>query len=130
LFHLNQFFMEPKGKTPQVMQGIPIVIGASDGALANLGTGATDSILAVTIGTSGAARLMVKQPFVDAAMRTFCYHVKDNTFIIGGGNNNGAVVLQWLKEELFVTGESFGQLLDQAAQVPAGAGGLIMLPFI
>jgi gluconokinase len=84
----------------------------------------------VTIGTSGAARLMVNHSMVDKAMRTFCYHVKDNSFIIGGGNNNGAVVVQWLKEQVLETGDSYEQLLELASNVPPGSSGLIMLPFI
>jgi gluconokinase len=107
-----------------------LIIGASDGALANLGTGATGTNLAVTIGTSGAARLIVKHSTVDKAMRTFCYHVKDDAFIIGGGNNNGAVVLQWLKEQLLETGDSYEDMLKLASGVPPGSSGLIMLPYI
>jgi gluconokinase len=115
---------------PQELQGISLVIGASDGALANLGTGATGTNLAVTIGTSGAARLMVKHSMIDEAMRTFCYHVKDDFYIIGGGSNNGAVVLQWLKEQLLETDESYEELLNLASEVAAGSSGLIMLPYI
>ncbi|MDQ6814909.1 MAG: FGGY family carbohydrate kinase, partial [Bacteroidota bacterium] len=41
-------------------QKLPFVIGASDGALSNLGTGATSSsAMAITIGTSGAARIVI-----------------------------------------------------------------------
>jgi gluconokinase len=105
-------------------------MGASDGALANLGTGATGTNLAVTIGTSGAARLIVNHSAVDKAMRTFCYHAKDQDFIIGGGSNNGAVVLQWLKEQLLETGGSYDDLFNLASGVPPGSSGLIMLPYI
>jgi gluconokinase len=110
--------------------GIPFVIGASDGALANLGTHAIDDIMAVTIGTSGAARMMVKYPLPDEQMRTFCYHVKDDRFIIGGAGNNGAVVLQWLKENIFENAQDFEVLFEKASAIAAGADGLIMLPYL
>lgn len=122
-----------KGVYPQLttLKSVPFVIGASDGALSNLGTGATCSkAMAVTIGTSGAARVVVSEPETDVNMRTFCYHLKDNLYIIGGGNNNGAVVLQWLKESLLQTDDSYEKLFEQAKTIEAGSDGLILLPYI
>lgn len=112
-------------------QNIPFVIGASDGALANLGTGATGSnAMAITVGTSGAARVVVSAPETDARMRTFCYHLKDNLYIAGGATNNGAVVLQWLKETLLQTDDDYEQLYEQAQTIEAGCDGLLFLPYI
>jgi len=109
---------------------IPMVIGASDGALANAGTDARNDILAITIGTSGAARCIVNSPVTDKGMRHFCYHVKEDEYIIGGANNNGAVVLQWLKEQVLESGESYEELFAEAAAVKPGSDGLIVLPYI
>lgn len=109
----------------------PIVIGGSDGALSNLGTTANNpNALVVTIGTSGAVRMMVNEPQTDPHMRTFCYHVKDREYIIGGATNNGAVVLQWLKETLLGTEASYEELLGQAQHVSAGSDGLLFLPYL
>lgn len=121
------------GSYPQLLIGknIPFVIGASDGALSNLGTGATGpNAMAVTIGTSGAARMAISNPETDALMRTFCYHLKDDLYVAGGGNNNGAVVLQWLKETLLQTGEDYDQLFEEAETVAAGSEDLLFLPYI
>jgi gluconokinase len=110
---------------------IPVVIGASDGALSNLGTGATtNNIMAVTIGTSGAARMIVQEPCTDTSMRTFCYNVKEGQFILGGGNNNGAVVLQWLKENIFETEVEYEQLFNEAETISAGSNDLLFLPYL
>lgn len=110
---------------------LPFVTGASDGALSNLGTGATGShSMAVTIGTSGAARLVVSAPETDKAMRTFCYHLTDNLYISGGANNNGAIVLQWLKETLLQISEDYDYLFEQADAIEAGSNGLLFLPYI
>lgn len=110
---------------------IPFIIGSSDGALSNLGIGAVDnSTMAVTIGTSGAARIVITAPKTDEQMRTFCYHLKDNLYIAGGANNNGAVVLQWLKESLLQDNEDFDTLLEEAKSIAAGSDGLILLPYI
>lgn len=114
-----------------ISQKVPFVAGASDGALSNLGTGATGSnTMAITIGTSGAARMVINASRTDSGMRTFCYHLKDNLFIAGGANNNGAIVLQWLKESLLQTSEDYDGLFEQAKAIAPGSDGLLFLPYI
>ena len=126
---------ETRGGDPSVSlslpRGTPIVIGCSDGASANLATGASGNhVMAVTIGTSGAARMILSGAAVDEEMRTFRYHVKDNDYISGGATNNGAIVLQWLKETLLQAEETYGQLFQLAATVPAGSEDLLFIPYI
>lgn len=112
-------------------QHTPIVLGGSDGAMANLGTGAIrPGQIAITIGTSGAARMLVNGPELDTAMRTFCYHVAGNQYIMGGATNNGAVVLQWLKESLLKTDIEYETLFAEAETVAPGCDGLLFLPYI
>jgi gluconokinase len=83
----------------------PFFLGGSDGALANIGVGAIGpGEMAVTIGTSAAVRMMTNQPLTDKEQRTFCYHVADRSYIIGGATNNGGIVLQWLRESMFAEG--------------------------
>jgi len=107
------------------------MIGASDGALANLAMNAiNDKVMAITIGTSAAARITVLQPRLDEQMRLFCYHLKEKLFIKGGASNNGAIVLEWLKEKILQTNETIDELLQAASTVSSGADGLIFLPYI
>ena len=107
------------------------IAGGSDGALANLGSGATgDHAMAVTIGTSSAVRIMTGQVHTDEQMRTFCYHLTGNSYIVGGASNNGAVVLQWLKDNLLKTTDSYDQLFSEAATVEAGCNGLLFIPYL
>jgi gluconokinase len=114
-----------------IRSGTSIVIGGSDGALANLATGATgDHVMAVTIGTSGAVRMIAGQAEVDAEMRTFCYHVQGSSYVRGGATNNGAIVLQWLKENLLRTEESYDQLIALAGTVSPGSDELLFIPYI
>jgi gluconokinase len=114
-----------------VPPGTPIVIGASDGALANLGVGALNRhTLAVTIGTSSALRIVTSAPRTDRSMRTFCYHLAGGEYVAGGASNNGAVVLQWLKDNILQTAESYEVLLAEAEAVPAGSEGLVFAPYI
>lgn len=109
----------------------PFIIGSSDGALANLGSGAVShQSMAISIGTSAAARVLTDKPETDAAMRTFCYHAKDDEYIVGGASNNGAVVLQWLKEILLEEDSTYDQLFQLASSVEPGCDGLLFLPYI
>jgi gluconokinase len=107
-----------------------VVVGAADGPLANLGVGAVrPGVAAVSIGTSGALRVMVEEPATDPAGRVFCYALTPGRWAVGGAINNGGVVLQWAGEALAPELDT-DELLDLAAQVPAGSEGLIMLPYL
>lgn len=118
----------------------PFFLGGSDGAMANIGVGAIGpGEMAVTIGTSAAVRMMTDRMRTDERQRTFCYHVADSSYIIGGATNNGGIVLQWLREKMFADGgvdagaagnESVEKLLEEAGRVSAGAEGLLFLPFL
>jgi gluconokinase len=107
------------------------VIGGGDGALANLGTGAMNKgFMALTIGTSGAVRLPIDQPFIDPQMRTQCYHLTDSQYLTLGAVNNGAIVLQWLKETILKTTVSYEALFEEAEKIKAGADGLLFVPYL
>ena len=107
------------------------IIGGGDGPLANLGSGAMEKgKMALTIGTSGAVRIPVDEPFIDPEMRTQCYHLIENQYLKLGAVNNGAIVLQWLKESILKTDESFEDLFEQAKEIPAGSDGLLFVPYL
>lgn len=118
----------------------PFVVGASDGVLANLGVGAIDpDVVACSIGTSGAARVTLREPRTDPEGRVFCYVLTDDRWVVGGAISNGGIVLRWLRDELFpeiaqqarVLGrEPYELLVEMAEEVPPGAGGLILLPYL
>ena len=111
--------------------GLPVIPGASDGALANLGSGATGpDMLAITVGTSAALRLTLEQPVYDSAMRTFCYRLDDRRFIAGGASNNGSNTLDWLRKKVLQTPVSAAKLLEQAALVAPGSNGLLFVPYL
>ncbi|WP_238453055.1 gluconokinase [Micromonospora sp. ATA51] len=111
----------------------PLVVGAGDGPLANLGLGAVKpGVVACSIGTSGAMRVAVERPAVDPLGGVFCYALTENRWVVGGAINNGGIVLQWagdaLAPELGEHAEE--ELLELAARAPVGSGGLIMLPYL
>ena len=122
--------------------GLPVVIGASDGVLANLGTGAVRSnVAAVSLGTSGALRVVLPRPVVDPAGRLFCYALTDDHWVVGGAVNNGGSVVRW--SSLALAGPLDGappegeqadeldaRLLAEAEQVAVGSDGLLCLPYL
>src|SRR5690606_15280934 len=90
--------LSPLVETSTIFQagGRSIVIGATDGVLANLGVGATAKDLpCVTLGTSGAMRVVSDVPATDPAGRLFCYVLDRKTWVRGGAINNGGLVLRW-----------------------------------
>ncbi|KXG44254.1 gluconokinase [Tepidibacillus infernus] len=119
---------------------IPIVIGASDGVLANLGVGAIEpGKVALTIGTSGAIRAVVNQPITDPTGRTFCYALTENHWVIGGPMNNGGIALRWFKDQFSMTEVEMAKdrnkdvydiMIEQAEKVQAGSNGLLFLPYL
>jgi gluconokinase len=107
------------------------ILGGGDGPLANLGTGAMQAgTMAFTMGTSGAVRICSETPYTDLEMRTFNFVLSEKEHIIGGATNNGAVVIQWLKEQILKTDESTDKLLKSAENVVAGADNLLFLPYL
>ncbi|MFG3703953.1 gluconokinase [Micromonospora sp. NPDC047670] len=113
--------------------GTKVVVGAGDGPLANLGLGAVaPGVMACSIGTSGAMRVMVERPGVDPLGGVFCYALTERRWAVGGAINNGGIVLDWLGDALAPElGEhAEEELLALAAEAPVGSGGLIMLPYL
>ncbi|CAM4231402.1 gluconokinase [Bacillus manliponensis] len=135
-----------KGMKPELAKkmGIhmetPVVIGASDGVLANVGVGAVSpGEAAITIGTSGAVRTISSHVNIDVQGRTFCYALTNQHWVVGGPTNNGGILLRWLRDE-FGSPEKevarklgvdpYDLLIQYAERVPAGANGLLFLPFL
>ncbi|WP_163544884.1 gluconokinase [Occultella kanbiaonis] len=115
--------------------GLPVAVGAADGPLGNLGTGAiTPGIAGLSLGTSGAVRMAVNEPVTDDAGRLFCYALTEDLWVLGGAVSNGGITLRWAGEtftpDLLTHGHADTELLALAAQVPPGADGLVMLPYV
>ena len=118
----------------------PVIVGANDGVLSNLGVGAIErGSVALTIGTSGAMRTVVDAPRTDPAGRTFCYALTARHWVVGGPVNNGGIVLRWVRDE-FAAAETetakrlgidpYEVLTHIAARVPPGSGGLLFHPYL
>ena len=111
------------------------MVGANDGCLANLGSGANQPhTAALTIGTSGAVRMASNKPLYNFKAMTFNYVLDEKTYICGGAINNGGLILNWLLKKFMliktVSAADYQQLFDAVKTVPAGNGGLLFLPYL
>ncbi|KGH97381.1 gluconokinase [Oenococcus oeni] len=118
----------------------PFIYGAGDGPLSNLGVNAIQpGVAAVTIGTSGAIRVVTDKPKIDPKGRTFTYALDRNHWVVGGPVNNGGDIFRWARDNLFDAEKSTAALLgidsydlltEIASKVPAGADGLLFHPYL
>lgn len=116
--------------------GLPVVAGAADMATALLGTGVDPMTeVAVTIGTSATVIAGIKA--VDAALvgqLTFHPDLAEKSIFVLGSHFGGGGALAWLAD-LVGSGQASGHeplaaLAEAAATVPAGADGLLFLPYL
>lgn len=123
-----------------IYKDTPLVVGAGDGIMANIGCGVVDNnSLSSTIGTSGAIRTASEKPLLDQNQKTWCYSFLDDMWVSGGAINNGGLVLKWFRDEFKnqfeqearLSNISIYQLFDQyASEINPGSDGLIFLPFL
>jgi len=113
-------------------ENVPLIIGASDGCLAQLGSHAmSEKDLSITIGTSGAVRVASKSRMIDPNGKIFNYILDDSTFICGGATNNGAALLSWYTMQIDSNASTdIIGFVDEVMQVPPGCQGLVMIPHV
>lgn len=133
--HIETALHESYRERFELRHDIPFMIGSSDGCLAIPGSGAIlYNEAALTIGTSGALRKITDRPVPQPGGNLFNYVLTDNMYVTGGATNNGGNILKWFSEKildkLFSSGEAFTWFTDTAGKSPAGAKGLIFLPYI
>jgi gluconokinase len=114
-----------------------IIVGSSDGCMATLGDGVQgEGKATVTIEDSGAVRVMGNKVIKDAKQRFFNYLLTENCYVSGGPTNNGGVIFEWFARQFgdfrnpFDIDQSMQELITEASKVPAGAEGLLFLPYL
>lgn len=115
--------------------GLPVAVGAADGPLGNLGTGAIEpGVAGLSLGTSGAVRMAVDGPREDPGGALFCYALTDDLWVVGGAVSNGGITMRWagstFAAELAGEDQADSALLALAAEAPPGSDGLVMLPYL
>jgi xylulokinase len=111
--------------------GVPVAAGAGDCAAAALGVGVDrPGPVSLVLGTSGVvfAALPAYKPDPQARVHVFC-HAVPGTWHAMGVMLSAAGSLQWARDT-FAAGVPFDELMAEAEAVPAGAGGILFLPYL
>ena len=116
---------------------VKIVVGSSDGCMATLGAGVWDDGKAtITLEESGALRVVGKEVLQDEKQRLFNYVLSEGYYVSGGPTNNVGSVFEWYAKQFGDFKKSFDledcieNLINDASKVPAGADGLLFLPYL
>lgn len=121
-------------------EGMPVIASGIDCGAANIGLGVFESgIYAAAIGTSMCAALISDKPVKGKGLIAwpYLYDAKRLTYYFAGGATAGAIV-KWFRNTLCEWevqienegGRSAYEVLDeQAAGIPAGSEGLLVLPY-
>ncbi len=116
---------------------VRIIVGSSDGCMATLGAGVWDDEKAtVTLEESGAIRVVGKEILQDEKQRLFNYILTEGNYVSGGPTNNAGSVFEWYAKQFgdfkkaFDLEDCIENLINDASKVPAGAQGLIFLPYL
>lgn len=120
--------------------GMPVIASGIDCGAATIGLGVFDSgIYAAAIGTSMCAALISDKPVQgkDLIVWPYLYDAKRLSYYFAGGATAGAIV-KWFRQTLCqfeLEAEKAGGknaydvLNEQAANIPAGSDGLVVLPY-
>jgi gluconokinase len=143
-FAIANYMSEDCARMTGLPAHLPVILGASDGGLANLGAGASrPGQSVITVGTSGAVRRLVAEPFLDSNAenegnahlqreRTWCYLLAEGRWFAGGAINNGGLAVQWVREKFYPelsSEDGYQKLFRDAAEIPPGSAGVTLLPY-
>ena len=111
--------------------GTAVIPAAGDGPLANLGSGRIGKgDLHLSLGTSGAVRVLTRLPLNIGSSGLWCYVLDDEHWVVGGSSNNGASILEWFFDRLKDVGRS-QQAADRLVKsLGLGPVGLLFYPYI
>lgn len=100
-----------------------------DGAAANVGSGAvTPQQVALTIGTTGAMRVIVPADQRAVPDGLWLYRLTAQEALLGGATTEGGNLLVWLRETLRLP--PLSEIEEAMASMPPAAHGVHCLPFI
>ena len=111
--------------------GTPVVAGGGDQSANAIGVGAVaPGVVALSLGTSGVVFATTEGPAIesDGRVHAFC-HAAPGRWHMMGVMLSAAGSLRWLRDALD-PGRPFEDLVDGAAEVPAGSDGLLFLPYL
>ena len=111
--------------------GTPVVAGGGDQSANAVGVGAvTVGTMALSLGTSGVVFATTDRPLYEphGRVHAFCHAVPGRWHLMSV-MLSAAGSLRWFRD-VVAPGVGFGDLVDAAAEVPAGSAGLLFLPYL
>jgi len=112
--------------------GTLLVAGAGDGQAASLGAGVTGPGVAfANIGTAIAGGVVSDRYLADLAFRT-CSGAVPGTFVYESVLRGGTATISWFMDHFAdptISGDRFSHYEGLAANLPPGAGGLMLVPY-
>jgi xylulokinase len=111
--------------------GTPVMAGGGDQSAGAVGAGAVrPGVVSLTLGTSGVVFATTDAPLVESEGRlhAFCHAVPGRWHFMGV-TLSAAGSLQWYHDTL-TPKESFGEIVAEAEQAPAGSDGLLFMPYL
>ncbi|MTI60414.1 MAG: hypothetical protein FH762_10670 [Firmicutes bacterium] len=98
--------------------GIPVVITGSDGALNQVGSGALkEGIMTLSVGTSGALRMITPQVVLPDEPTTWCYYLGDEKRIAGAATSGAGNCIEWFKDKINRQNMNYKELENLASRV-------------
>ncbi len=105
---------------------IPWFLPISDGAAANVGSGAhKPGRVALTIGTTAAIRTVPKRVPSTLPKGLWNYRIDKNRPLIGGATTEGGNIFAWMRQNI----QEFSHLEERLSEREVGIHGLTILPF-
>ena len=111
--------------------GAPVALGAGDRPCEVLGAGATGARVMVSTGTTTNVSVPSPAPPAVSDPRVMCsLHAVDGAVLFEQGMSASGSILRWLRDTLLGGTVDYRRVDALASDVPAGADGLLFLPFM
>jgi len=108
---------------------LPFFLSVGDGAAVSVGSGCVDeSNVAITVGTTGAMRVLSQRPAPEVPAGLWAYQLGAERNMLGGSFSEGGNIYQWAIDNLRLP--PIEQLNSELAKLKPAAHGINVLPFI
>jgi len=108
---------------------LPFFLAVGDGAAVNVGTGCVDETkVALTVGTTGAMRVLSDAPVPDIPTGLWAYRLGSSRTLLGGSFSEGGNVVQWALDNFKLP--PIDQLNSELEKLKPAHHGINVLPFL
>lgn len=115
-------------RATSLLEGTPVVAGSADHVASAFSSGVKENgDLLVKLG--GAGDILYSLDRLEVDPRLFIdYHVIPGLYLINGCMASSGSIIKWFRNNL-APGMDYAALDDEAAEIPAGSNGLVLLPY-